>query len=437
MILSQSIASFSQIISCGIGVQQIRLCVSTYMSLRVYDSELGERRKFSHIFSSFVFITCLSIQQNMSAATQIASYDDVKINCSTSLPSTMDCQITQQNISSLNGASLEFRIEQPNYKTAENNEKYFNGKLNCYAWTQDTYRSDVKHFSVDIKEGKLSVQAPKFSDTSYSTAYIRCVGTDIALPANFGVVKVGDGYISEGAETSLRIRAEYKRDNISRQFADSSNGSNNVVRPPIRTHGDDENDAPIPYLPLAKSVSIESSGTIFDAKTGFKLSLKELQHDINRVDVGYHHGFSTTGAVFSSLAPYNTFYESQFGANYVNCTAQVSGKDAFETVLVFDNNFTTGSVEFRTRDPVAHGDWISVDVATSGQDFTVTCPDLTVLNPTELPAAVVISGIGHKGDTDYDYNKQPHLISISSAASVASFAVFSAVTIAATALSMF
>lgn len=344
----------------------------------------------------------------------------------------MHCALTIANIGLLGGSTLEFQIEQPNYKTAVSNEKYFNGKLNCHAFTSNSVRSDVKHFSVDIKEGKLSVQVPKY-DASSSTGYIQCYGSDIALPAHFGVIKGPNGSIDEHNEARLRIRAEYKRDGISRQYADAGS-YDNIIYPPQRTHGLGPNNSPIPYAPLSKSVSIESSETIFDAKTGFKIVLKEVQHTLKGVEIDH---VITSGdirsSVFSSLAPFNTYYELS-RANYVNCTAEITGQ-TFDTILTFGNSAATGTVEFKSRSPV-HGEWDPVTVDTTGKDVTISCPQLTILNPTELPTIISVVGLGSNKE-GANYAVRPTILSISSASGFASFVAFSAVTIAAATLSMF
>lgn len=375
----------------------------------------------------------------MSASTTITSYDDVRISCEAALPSNLDCLVAIHNAHEFAGASLDFQVEQPNYKTTVKDEKYFNGKLNCYAFTDASYVSEVKHFTVSIKDGKLSIQAPKFSDDFSGRAHIRCIGTDINLPTNFGVVKTSWGSDEKDKETPLRIRAEYKRGNISRQYADAYGGldSDNIIYPPIRFHGWKENDDPVPYVPLSTSASMESSGTIFDAKTGFKLVLKGIQHKLQGFEITHVAGQSVgqdLGARFSSLAPFNTYKESQF-SSYVNCTAEIKGTNSltFDTALTLDQEGFRGSVTFVTRDPVNHGNWLDVVVDTTGTDLTLTCPLLTVLNPTELPT--VTSMLGYVTD-DY-YNFSPSLLFTSAASGFTSFAIFSAVATIAAALSMF
>lgn len=356
------------------------------------------------------------------------------IACASYLPSFVECDMIFPNTQQFAGTSIDFRIEQPNYKTATEDGTFFNGKFDCIAYTAASIVSDVQRFSVNVENSKFTIQAPKLNDDSSNPASVVCVSNNIDIPASFGITQARYGSVNDDGEAPLRIRAEYKRGNTSRQFADSFTGGGvYAIIPPPRNHGEDGNGVLIPYSSLAKSVSIESSGTIFDAKTGFKLVLKELQHDVKALALQY-----IPTPRFSSLAPYNTYYEPRFGPNYVNCTVELTGRTTatFEGALVFDANSRSGSLSFKTRDAENYGQWVDVDVSTTGADVAVSCPDLTVLNPSKFPAITRIEGRAHKEGKPYQKN-DPVLIFISSTSGLASLVIFSTITIAIAALSMF
>lgn len=383
----------------------------------------------------------------MSTSTRITAVDDIVIACGTQLPATMNCVLDINNTLLLQDTTIDFLIEQPNYKTVEKNEKYFDGKMNCYAYTDASIRSEVKHFSVDIKSGKFSLPFPKFnSEYIAESTQIMCHSDDIAIPANFGVVKTSNGSNNIGRETNVRIRAEYKRSGISRQFADASSRLDNMfyVTAPFRFHGNDNDGNPIPFRPLSKSVSIESSRTIFDAGKGLKLVFKDVQHNVQGFTLAHQSGTNFfkanqyEGPRFSSLAPFNTYYEANRG-KYVNCTAEVTANGTtlatFDTTMELLQDAFHARVDFETRDSENHGDWKKVDVNTLNTDVSLSCPTLTLLNPTELPLYIGVTGTF--SDPSYVYPAAVMHLSMSSASGLVSTVVFSVVIFAASFLSMF
>lgn len=380
----------------------------------------------------------------MPKSTAITPLDEFAIVCATQLPTFMNCQIRIGDTNIFQGTSVDFQIEHPSYKDPQEDEKYFDGKLTCYAYTEASVHSEVVYFDIDIKGGKFSFESPKF-DIDYATGptFINCHGIDIDLPDHFGVALDADGLVIKDAETRLQIRAEYKRNNISHQYADASKKYPGVfiVGSPYRDHGKDSKDLPIPYKSLSESVSIESSNTIFDAKEGFKLVLKNIHHNIQGLSIRSQSGSrplegGNDGPRFSSLVPLNTYYESGRG-NYVNCTAEVSiegSTTTFDTTMDFESDFAA-EVKFQIRNTANHGTWEDVIVDTIKADVSISCPHLTLLNPTELPIFLAVTGKAFSDKGPYD--NHPSSFFISSGSGLASLVVFSAVGIAAAALSLF
>lgn len=392
------------------------------------------------------FIILFSLQFIKMLSTRIDSFDDFQIQCRTYLPSTMICNLDFQNPKEVGGASLDLRIERSaDDETGQNNGKYFDGKMNCHAFTDYTFRSDVKHFSVNVQNGKLSIQVPKFGENSAGAAYMRCLGTDMAIPDNFGRLVDEDGYVINDSETELRIRSEYTRGNMTRQFFDSWSTTQAFVHPPVRSHGTDDRGMPIPYVPLAASASLEYSGTFLDSKGGFNLTLTNVMHDIDSLFIVPVDMYRIQGARFSSLVPHNAYREYEFGydedvADYVNCTATVArnGKTVttFDTVLIFPAEYEDEQyrVPFKTRDPRRRGSWKDVHAPTADAEFSLTCPLLTVLNPTKIPPVFSFVGIV----SDYNaYYPSMHLFPSASASGLVSVAVSCMVTIVVVALSLF